>query len=125
MDAVRTLPRPKETSNHPIPRNALLPNGTLPRLEPRSPSPLRQLGRRPLETPETLKITTVPVNFTASLLDHLHSPDFAAFQHASNTLAESVSKPLIDAYKDKFNSTPTFGPRASAMWRETDIEGFS
>ncbi|KAG6881157.1 hypothetical protein C0992_001695, partial [Termitomyces sp. T32_za158] len=49
---VRTLHRPKETSNHPIPRNALLPNGTSPRLEPRSPSPLRQLPRRLARTPQ-------------------------------------------------------------------------
>ncbi|KAG6875982.1 hypothetical protein C0992_001585, partial [Termitomyces sp. T32_za158] len=68
-----------------------------------------------------LKITTVPVNFTASLAEHLPSRDFAAFQHASNTLAEyrswvSVGKPLVEAYKDKFNSTPTFDPRPSAMF---------
>ncbi|KAG6877075.1 hypothetical protein C0993_010462 [Termitomyces sp. T159_Od127] len=68
-----------------------------------------------------LKITTVPVNFTASLLDHIPSRDFAKFQLASNTLAEyrswvSVGKPLVEEYKDKFNSTPTFDPRVRAMF---------
>ncbi|KAG6874767.1 hypothetical protein C0992_006626 [Termitomyces sp. T32_za158] len=34
---VQTLPRSKEILNHPISQNALLPNGTLPRLEPPLP----------------------------------------------------------------------------------------
>ncbi|KAG6881918.1 hypothetical protein C0992_013148, partial [Termitomyces sp. T32_za158] len=64
-----------------------------------------------------LKITTVAVNFTASLLDHLPSREFAAFQRASNTYVEyrswvSVDKPFVEAYKDKFTFTPTFNPHA-------------
>ncbi|KAG5723421.1 Glutamyl-tRNA(Gln) amidotransferase subunit A [Termitomyces sp. T112] len=68
-----------------------------------------------------LKITTVPLNFTSSLLDHFPSRNFTEFRLASNTLAEyrswvTVGKPLIQAYKEKFNSMPTFDPRTRKMF---------
>ncbi|KAG6876094.1 hypothetical protein C0992_000970 [Termitomyces sp. T32_za158] len=67
----------------------------------RSSRPFRQLRRRPLEAPQNNHCRG---QLTASLLDH-------------NTLVEyhswvSVGKPLVEAYKYKFNVTPTFDPRA-------------
>ncbi|KAG6874869.1 hypothetical protein C0992_006137, partial [Termitomyces sp. T32_za158] len=106
---VQTLLRSKEFLNHPITQNALLPNGTLPCLEHCSSSPLRQLRRRPLKQLPSQSTSPPPCWTTSPRATLPHSS-------ASNTLAESVSKPLVDVYKDKFNPTPTFDPRASAMF---------
>ncbi|KAF8076849.1 amidase signature domain-containing protein [Lyophyllum atratum] len=69
-----------------------------------------------------LRITKVPLNFTHALLPHLPNGDFAAFQRASNTLAEyrswvSVGQPLIKAHQALFNgTTPAFDPRPQQMF---------
>ncbi|KAG6894727.1 hypothetical protein C0992_004943 [Termitomyces sp. T32_za158] len=97
---VLTLLRPKET---PKPFDSSKRSSTqrnTSRLEPHSSSPLRQLCRRLLETPET------PQNH--------HRP--ARIEHSRREYRSwvSVDKPLVDAYKDKFNTTLDVRPARGA-----------